>query len=263
MQPCSWLAAGKNLSSGELNLFSHHFVHSYISDITANESRTSRMSFLYAAITISFPAGLFASIYLYQYGGYLAIWGTSLGLALSALLYTIFFITDSRGQKSELGINDDGSDQATTVTPSDTSDNIFSNIWGCLVTTFQSRPGYKRLTVILLLAGMTTFVFSQGFHHKFLTFHVTIDHIIWLLQWPAASLISMFARSSPGTNRNTPLIRHLWAPSLDWVPERTRRFLGPRNWFHSFIGKWQEAFFYCRYSAHISKLLIVHWGSWP
>lgn len=139
--------------------------NSYIADITTSESRTSRISFLYGSIAISFPFANFVSIYIYTYGGYYAIWGTSFGLGALTLLYIAFFITDSRGPNS-LNASEVNREEnellSENSSPNFSCLKIITNLWECFEVTFQKRLGYKRSCLCLLMFSMTIYVLATG-----------------------------------------------------------------------------------------------------
>ena len=117
---------------------------------------------LYGSLMISFPAANFASIYIYTYGGYLAVFGTSFGLGLLTLLYIIFFITDSRGKDLNHGNINTSAEELVEVPPASCG-SIFSNLWECFYVTFQPRNGYKRACIIILLMSMCLYCFASKF----------------------------------------------------------------------------------------------------
>lgn len=110
-------------------------------------------------MVIGFPVSMFSSIYIYTYGGYLAIWGTSLAITIIGILYIMFLITDSRGKNKTIG-RSDGTN--VTDTTDDTDQGIIQEILSTFTTTFQPRTGYKRAPISLLLAAMCIVVCFQG-----------------------------------------------------------------------------------------------------
>lgn len=146
------------LCGGSASLFMS--INSYIADVSTPETRTSRISLLYGFITVSLPVSMFSSIYIYIYGGYVAIWGTSLTLAAIAFMYLTFFVTDTRGavKNKENGALQDPSG-LNVITEADES--IIQNLWKCFTVTFQKRSGYKRATLCFLLVSMSLYVFSS------------------------------------------------------------------------------------------------------
>nr|CAH0103279.1 unnamed protein product [Daphnia galeata] len=146
-------------------------LNSYIADITTTQSRTSRISIMYGCMAISYPIANFISIYIYSYGGFFAIWGTSLGLGVITLCYIIFFIKDSRGHESEEDQIENNYSSVNNYSPdneeSDTSgtircrcDSVAFNLWECFAVTFQPRNGYKRACLSILLASMCVYVYQ-------------------------------------------------------------------------------------------------------
>jgi len=142
------------LSGGATALFMS--MNSYIADVSSSETRTSRISLLYGFLTVSFPVSMFSSIYIYTYGGYLAIWGTSLAIATIAVFYLIFFVSESQCRKE----NDEDEDE----NPGElfaSEDSVVQNVWKCFLTTFRERTEYKRAAVCILLVSMSLYVFAQ------------------------------------------------------------------------------------------------------
>lgn len=144
-------------------------LNSYMADITNTQSRTSRLSIMYGSMTISYPIASFVSIYIYTYGGYFAIWGTSLGLGTIALLYIIFWIKDSRGLESEdeqvessyspsVNFGQDDEQLVALRTARCHCGSVALNLWECFTVTFQPRNGYKRACLSILLASMCVYV---------------------------------------------------------------------------------------------------------
>lgn len=140
-----------------------------MADITNTQSRTSRLSIMYGSMTISYPIASFVSIYIYTYGGYFAIWGTSLGLGTIALLYIIFWIKDSRGLESEdeqvessyspsVNFGQDDEELVALRTARCRCGSVALNLWECFTVTFQPRNGYKRACLSILLASMCVYV---------------------------------------------------------------------------------------------------------
>ena len=142
------------------------FIRSYLADITTTQTRTSRLSILYGSMVISYPIANFLSIYIYSYGGYLAIWGTSLGVGVVTLLYVLFVVQDSRGREQET--NDDVPYAHFDVLDANDASSVrcdfctvISNLWECFDVTFQPRNGYKRACLCILLASMCFFILQS------------------------------------------------------------------------------------------------------
>lgn len=143
-----------------------------MADITTTQSRTSRISIMYGSMAISYPIASFISIYIYTYGGYFAIWGTSMGLGVITLLYVICFIKDSRGSESEeeqvensyspsVNFGQDDEQLVGFRTVQCRCGSVALNLWECFTVTFQPRNGYKRACLSILLASMCMYVFQS------------------------------------------------------------------------------------------------------
>lgn len=115
---------------------------------------------------MSYPTANFISIYIYSYGGFYAIWGTSLAIGVITLLYIAFVIKDSRGAEEN---QSDASSMVNFISEDDTANNqcsfgfVASNLWECFAVTFQARNGYKRACLVILLVAMCLFVFQSKF----------------------------------------------------------------------------------------------------
>ncbi|KAL7648151.1 UNVERIFIED_CONTAM: hypothetical protein RMT77_000053 [Armadillidium vulgare] len=71
--------------------------NAYISDVTSESSRTSRVGLANSIYFLGGPIGTFMGKYIYEYGGYAAIFSTSLTLTTITLLYILFYIKESHG----------------------------------------------------------------------------------------------------------------------------------------------------------------------
>lgn len=71
--------------------------NSYISDVTSEETRTSRLGLANSLWFLGGPVGTLMGKYIYEAGGYQVLFGTSLGMSLLALLYIIIFLPESHG----------------------------------------------------------------------------------------------------------------------------------------------------------------------
>lgn len=138
-------------------------MRSYLADITSSKSRTARISFLSGMTILAMPIGSFMSRFVLEYGGHLAIWGTSLGCFTLSLLWIIFFVQDSRGKGSNLEI---ASGCERKKMEGNAAAVVLKNLLHCFAVTFKARPGNKRscLTIILIMKFMS--VFSEGVNIK-------------------------------------------------------------------------------------------------
>ena len=71
--------------------------NSYISDVTTEESRTSRIGMANSIWFLGGPIGTLIGTYIYKAGGYQVLFGTSLCMHIIALLYIIFLLPESHG----------------------------------------------------------------------------------------------------------------------------------------------------------------------
>ncbi|CAL4109121.1 unnamed protein product, partial [Meganyctiphanes norvegica] len=71
--------------------------NSYISDVTSEASRTSRVGVANSIWFLGGPVGTMMGRSLYMWGGYRALFGTSLALSAIALLYVMFILPESHG----------------------------------------------------------------------------------------------------------------------------------------------------------------------
>ena len=143
-------------------------------DITTEEDRTFRLSLLTGIAGISVPLAHVLSIYIYESGGNLAIWLTTLSLLLSSLVYIIFFVKDSRGRGSR--VPSKKVDPIKTISDKEkklvlnelesTSQNkhecatIIRNLLECFVVTFKPREGHRRAVVLILMSAMCLILLS-------------------------------------------------------------------------------------------------------
>ena len=122
---------------------------------------------------VSYPVANFISIYIYSYGGFYAIWGTSLGLGVIALCYIILFIKDSRGHGSEENQVEnidspivDYSQQSQELSTSGTKccccGPVVSNLLECFTVIFKPRDGYKTACLLILLTSVCVFSFQSN-----------------------------------------------------------------------------------------------------
>lgn len=78
--------------------------NAYISDVTKESSRTSRVGLANSIWFLGGPIGTLTGTYLYKYGGYLVVFGASAILQLISLTY-IISIPESRGPFSQYDKN--------------------------------------------------------------------------------------------------------------------------------------------------------------
>ena len=71
--------------------------YSYVSDVTPNSTRTSRITILDLMYFISSPLGLYLSAILYKSIGYLGVFLVSGLVFLTLIVYVVCFVTETRG----------------------------------------------------------------------------------------------------------------------------------------------------------------------
>lgn len=70
--------------------------NAYISDVTSEETRTSRVGFANSIWYLGGPIGTLLGTYIYKYGGYQILFGTSVFMYIISLVY-LFFLPESHG----------------------------------------------------------------------------------------------------------------------------------------------------------------------
>ncbi|XP_047495386.1 proton-coupled folate transporter-like isoform X1 [Penaeus chinensis] len=70
--------------------------NAYISDVTSEETRTSRVGFANSIWFLGGPIGTLLGTYIYKYGGYQILFGTSVLMYIVSLVY-LFFLPESHG----------------------------------------------------------------------------------------------------------------------------------------------------------------------
>ncbi|XP_069985991.1 proton-coupled folate transporter isoform X2 [Penaeus vannamei] len=70
--------------------------NAYISDVTSEETRTSRVGFANSIWFLGGPIGTLLGTYIYKYGGYQILFGTSVLMYAVSLVY-LFFLPESHG----------------------------------------------------------------------------------------------------------------------------------------------------------------------
>nr|XP_053631145.1 proton-coupled folate transporter-like [Cherax quadricarinatus] len=71
--------------------------NSYISDVTSEASRTSRVGLANSIWFLGGPIGTLIGTYIYKVGGYQVLFGTSLSMYVVSLFYIFFFLPESHG----------------------------------------------------------------------------------------------------------------------------------------------------------------------
>ena len=114
---------------------------------------------LYLGISaMSIPFALLAGSFIYQYGGSLALWSTSLGLMSLALLYVVFFVKESVAIDDIAILKECPKGNGYCKHQS----HFIQRLFGSFAITFKSCPGYKRASILLLLSTAFLDHFIKG-----------------------------------------------------------------------------------------------------
>ena len=130
-------------------------------DITSEKSRTTRLSVVAGMIGFAIPVSQFISVPIYEAGGYLAIWMTSLGIYALSTFYLIFFVTDSRGKWAPK-LSPAAVEKSTESQDEFDFVSVIKNLWQCFTATFRRRDGYKRAMISFLMVCLSLHLFSTG-----------------------------------------------------------------------------------------------------
>ncbi|XP_066986954.1 probable peptidoglycan muropeptide transporter SLC46 [Macrobrachium rosenbergii] len=144
--------------------------NAYLSDVTSEESRTSRVGLANSIWFLGGPIGTLLGTYIYKYGGYQVLFGTAAAMYVLSLIF-LFFLPESHGPfaKKKAPVDSDEKDVvAPTITfkrPSKVEDptaeisvwkmakDFFSydRILDSFRCTFKARGGMVRAFIILLI----------------------------------------------------------------------------------------------------------------
>ncbi|XP_064099680.1 probable peptidoglycan muropeptide transporter SLC46 [Macrobrachium nipponense] len=147
--------------------------NAYLSDVTSEESRTSRVGLANSIWFLGGPIGTLLGTYIYKYGGYQVLFGTAAAMYVLALTY-LFFLPESHGpfakKKKEASSDGDDTDVAPVPTVSfklpakieDPTKEIsmwkmakdffsYDRILDSFRCTFKARGGMVRAFIILLI----------------------------------------------------------------------------------------------------------------
>ncbi|KAK7078452.1 hypothetical protein SK128_014708, partial [Halocaridina rubra] len=146
--------------------------NAYISDVTSEESRTSRVGLANSIWFLGGPIGTLLGTYIYKFGGYQILFSTSVLMQLVSLMY-VFFLPESHGpfanhSKSPNRENNGEEKPAPTITFKKPKDIIDSkdqiSIWTMIrdffnherivdsfKCTFKPRGGMVRAFILLLI----------------------------------------------------------------------------------------------------------------
>ncbi|XP_068230710.1 probable peptidoglycan muropeptide transporter SLC46 [Palaemon carinicauda] len=143
--------------------------NAYLSDVTSEESRTSRVGLANSIWFLGGPIGTLLGTYIYKYGGYQVLFGTAAAMYVLSLIF-LFFLPESHGPFAKQASNksEDKEVEMPTVTfklPSKIEDmtseisvwkmfrDFFSydRILDSFRCTFKPRGGMVRTFILLLI----------------------------------------------------------------------------------------------------------------
>ncbi|XP_045130613.1 proton-coupled folate transporter-like isoform X2 [Portunus trituberculatus] len=146
--------------------------NAYISDVTSEESRTTRVGLANSIWFLGGPIGTLLGTYIYMYGGYQILFGTSVMLHCISLTY-LFFLPESHGpfaknKMSKACIEKSEEEQPVRLSfkkPSEIEDDPTRiSIWKMFLDffnyerivdsfrcTFKPRGGFVRIFILLLI----------------------------------------------------------------------------------------------------------------
>ena len=129
--------------------------------VRCNELFCNELQKLFSGFSV--PIAHIVSIYILKGGGVMAVFGTTLGLLTSSLLYTIFFVTESRKRsppskkiepKKTLSDKENNIVNEFDVGNKNECAAIARKLFDCFVVTFKPREGHKRAIVLILMSTM-------------------------------------------------------------------------------------------------------------
>lgn len=164
--------------------------NAYISDVTSEESRTTRVGLANSIWFLGGPIGTLLGTYIYMYGGYQILFGTAVVLHCISLTY-LFFLPESHGPfaKHKSKKSQDQSDEAQQIRlsfkkPSEIAeDSSKISIWRMFLDffnyerivdsfrcTFKPRGGFVRIFILLLILCNLLRKLGRGKLHIFFVF---------------------------------------------------------------------------------------------
>lgn len=120
-------------------------IYSYVSDVSGNRSRTSRIALLDLFVFLGFPVGTYLSAPIFKYSGYYGVFGSAIAMTFGSMLYTMLMIKDTRGPYS-----DQGAGQSFEVCNAFSIFNVIEVFRVC----FKRRENHGRAIILLLIAAM-------------------------------------------------------------------------------------------------------------
>lgn len=169
--------------------------NAYISDVTSEESRTTRVGLANSIWFLGGPIGTLLGTYIYMYGGYQILFGTSVLLHCISLTY-LFFLPESHGPFAKHKMSKTSQDQNDEQQPARLSfkkpsevaeDPSKISVWKMFLDffnyerivdsfrcTFKPRGGFVRIFILLLILCNLLRRLGRGKVFFFFFFHNTI-----------------------------------------------------------------------------------------
>ena len=130
-------------------------LNSFLSDVSSEKTRTTRISLLSGAQVVAIPIASLMSKFLLEHGGPLSVWCVTLSCYAVAIAWTAFLIKDSRGKGSNLELNTTKSEEK------EHGASVLKNLYRSFAVTFKPRTGYKRACLAILLGMRCISIFSD------------------------------------------------------------------------------------------------------
>ena len=170
-------------------------------DVTDESNRTYRLSLLSGIILLAVPISYLIGGSLFKYGGYMAVWGTALGVLVVDILYTIFYLSDTCGRKAKKRIGPVDTAQLAQLSKKslvlDSGENggsemvkeslkarvlsVLKNLPRCFSVTFRRRAGYRRACITLLLASLCCAFLCTGGGSRIITQYIDYPLIYFII----------------------------------------------------------------------------------
>ena len=132
-------------------------LYSYMSDITRQENRTSRIAILEVFLMIGFPLGNFLSAKIYLVLGYYGVFGLAAAMDTINLIYSGCFVKETRGPRAslspvDLSANEETADQLQEG--GNWAAQACSYFLSSFSTCFEKRAHKMRRVIILMVFVM-------------------------------------------------------------------------------------------------------------
>ncbi|XP_069949167.1 lysosomal proton-coupled steroid conjugate and bile acid symporter SLC46A3 [Cherax quadricarinatus] len=135
--------------------------YSYVSDISVNKSRTTRLSIVGAMMMVALSLGKVAGTYIYNIGGYVGVFGSQAIIFTISILYTVFRLEEHPSESSP---------QAAESRKSAEKEGLvsFTNVKKTLMVVFRRREAGARGYIIAYIVIICANIFAFGGEMTFL-----------------------------------------------------------------------------------------------